>query len=705
MSAGFWQAGNLRHGVTCMKYTTPLWADKHCQRGEGYLTFLSNLVLGWVSHPPGTSLRRGERMHQTISLPGRLARTWGSSLVLGLLVGTLAQTASAQGTVGSPLDRQTAGFGQQFKELGDLKDAKGATPYVIEMTKDTTRRVEMSTKELIAEVRSENPNVVRVQALLDNPRAVLVTGVAAGITRVFITDVKKNTESFDVSVRELNDEDVRWEQQARYVRESLQKAIREAVPTSSVEVRPLRNGKILLTGNVPNAESLQTILELARSASAYRDPNQAAQTRSGAIPAEKDSVINALRIGGVQQVQIEVTIARVNRSKARNIGFSFYQTGQQHYLASTVAGPGSVAQGSVLTSILSPAATLPASPNAVFGIFNDKEGFFGYLTALTTEGLAKLIAEPRVITQSGRPAWIVSGGETPILTTSGTGAPSVTYKTFGTIVNFLPVVLGNGKIHLEVRPEISAIDDAAGISIPSAVGTTKVPGFDLRSAQVAVEMEDGQTLAIGGLIQNTINATNNKVPILGDIPFLAFAFSGKTYTETEEELIILVTPHLVDPMACTQLPKYLPGRETRTPDDFELFLEGILEAPRGQRNLTHPYTAAYVNGRSATVFPCGDASGCGDRNGGKGCATGQCTPNGGGTAPAANPPKTDVRPVSDTVDAFNPAAAPMSIRDPVPVAPVGAGSVPTLPPVTNPGTTSETRLAPAVFGPAVLTDR
>jgi pilus assembly protein CpaC len=648
-------------------------------------------------------------MHHKISLPGlSAARTWGPNLVFGLLLGTLSQTAFAQG-IPSPLDRQTAGFGQQFKELGD---PKGATTYIIEILKDTTRRVEMSTKELIAEVRSENPNVVRVQALLDNPRAVLVTGVAAGVTRVFITDVKKNTESFDVSVREQNDEDVRFEQNARYVRENLQKAIREAVPTATVEARLLRNRKILLTGIVPNAESLQTILELARSASDYRDPNQATQTRGGAIPAEKDSVVNAMRIGGVQQVQIEVTVARVFRSKLRNVGFTFYQTGQHHYLASAPGFAGSVQPNSVLTSILSPASTLPVSPNAVFGIFNDKEGFFGYLSALTTEGLAKLISEPRVITQSGRPAWIVSGGETPILTSSGAGAPTVSYKNFGTIVNFLPIVLGNGKIHMEVRPEVSARNDANGLTIPSTVGPpTSVPGFDIRSAQVTVEMEDGQTLAIGGLIENKVDATNTKVPILGDIPFLAFAFSSKTYLESEEELIILVTPHLIDPMACTQLPKYLPGRETRTPDDFELFLEGILEAPRGQRNLTHPYTAAYTNGRSSTVYPCGDAAGCADR--GKGCATGQCTPfstNGGCTPPAASPPKTDVRTVEGTVEASNPAAAPMSIREPVPIAPAGAGnvptgSVPTLPPVTNPGATNETRLSPAVFGPAVLTDR
>src|SRR5262249_8771733 len=157
----------------------------------------------------------------------------------------------------------------------------------------------------------------------------------------------------------------------------------------------------------------------------------------------------------------------------------------------------------------------------------------------------------------GRPGHIVSGGETPILTTSGTGAPNVSYKQFGTVVNFLPIVLEDGKIHLEVRPEISRINAANGINLPSSIGTTNVPGFDVRGGQVAVQIEDGQTLAIGGLVQNVVNATANKVPILGDIPFLGAAFSVKQFNEQEEEMIILVTPRLVHPLSCNQIPKYL----------------------------------------------------------------------------------------------------------------------------------------------------
>jgi len=616
-------------------------------------------------------------MHRKTFLPRFLG--WG--LVLGLLFTALLSTTSAQNPDHLP------GFGQQLKDGGDAKGGAKEVPepYLLLLAKDSTRQIEMSTKELIAEFRSENPKVVKVQALLDNPRAVLVTGVGSGSTRVFITDVKKNTESLEVRVP-LDEE---ADREAK--RKDLLEQIRAAVPTASVDVRPSGNNTVVLTGNVALAESIQPILDLTRG-----------------VFGPAVNISNAMRIGGVQQVQLEVTIAIVDRSRMRQIGFSFLETGNQHFFSSTVAGGVNMLTTQVtLPSITGPSQAFSSSPNVAFGIFNDKQGFFGYLTALTTEGMAKLISEPRVVTMSGKTASIVSGGETPILTSSGTGAPTVTYKQFGTVVNFLPIVMGNGKIYLDVRPEVSNINAANGININTAVGApTTVPGFDIRSAQVAVELEDGQTLAIGGLIQNKITAQNTKVPILGDIPFLAFFFTNKTFSETEEEMLILVTPHLVDPMACNQLPKYLPGRETRSPDDFELFLEGILEAPRGQRNLTHPYTAAYLNGPGASTFPCGDSSGSG-RCGAKGCS-GTCATGNCGSASAGVQMNATARPMSPYgVEAATPTPASMAIREPVPVttAPATTPALPTLPPETNAGPATQVPFIPAAFGPAVMTDR
>src|SRR5262249_47633123 len=130
-------------------------------------------------------------------------------------------------------------------------------------------------------------------------------------------------------------------------------------------------------------------------------------------------------------------------------------------------------------------------------------------------------------------------------------------------------------------------------------------------------LEDGQSLAIGGLVKRQINAATSKVPCLGDLPFIGAAFSRKEYQETESELVFMVTVHLVDPMACNQLPKLLPGEETRTPDDFELFLEGILEAPRGSREVFQGkrYVPAYKNSPTVNVFPCVGNGACGDSHG------------------------------------------------------------------------------------------
>jgi pilus assembly protein CpaC len=150
-----------------------------------------------------------------------------------------------------------------------------------------------------------------------------------------------------------------------------------------------------------------------------------------------------------------------------------------------------------------------------------------------------------------------------------------------------------------------------------------------------------------------------KTPILGDLPIIGAAFSTKSFQEVESELVILITPYLVDPMACNQLPKYYPGQETRSPDDYELFLEGILEAPRGQRVLCPDgkYRAAYKSGPTSEVFPCGVGGCFGDKNCGAqgacgpigGCGpNGACGPVNGGTAPSNSGFAAEAKPVKST---------------------------------------------------------
>lgn len=509
---------------------------------------------------------------------------------------------------------------------------------VLQVPLNTTKQVQMSTKLPIAEVRNENPKVARVQSLTDDPTRVLVTGLGAGTTRVNLTDVKGNREVFDVAV--LSDELVRREE----MRKALLEAIRKRVPASSIQVEVDPTG-VEVSGIVTNADDMQAVVGIVKG---YGVPEA--------------QITNRIRIGGVQQVQLEVVVAIVNRSEGRNMAFSWFNNRNSYFVNSILQSPVS-AISALNPGITAAAAGLTGNPNLSFGVIDNRNGFTGFLQALRAEGLTKILAEPRVVTLSGRPAYVVSGGETPILTSSGQGAPSVSYKQFGTVVNFLPIVLDDGRIHLEVRPELSNINNANSITI-AGITPTVVPGFDTRSAQVAVQMEDGQTLAIGGLIQNRINANTSKVPILGDLPFFGAGFRTVSYTEIEEEMLILVTPRLVAPMACTQIPKYLPGRETRPADDFELFLEGILEAPRGQRDVCFLNGTGYQAAHTLApgCYPCGDGSwshlgnhlgrrgGCGLTGCSTGvCSTGSCSTgscNGcGGTTTVAAPGHTSLPPV------------------------------------------------------------
>jgi pilus assembly protein CpaC len=361
---------------------------------------------------------------------------------------------------------------------------------------------------------------------------------------------------------------------------------------------------------VPRAEDIDVVMRAAQS-----------------VVLGPDRVINALRVPGVMQVQLCVVVAQVSRSELRRMAFDFLLSDRKFFLGSTV-GQAVINPVKVPGSELGPFGAVSGTPgtpngaptNILTGVISHNFGFVAFLQALRDESVIKLLAEPRLVTLSGRQASFLSGGEQAIPVPAGLGQVGVQFEEFGTRLSVVPIVLGDGKIRLEVEPEVSDLDPAAGTTIQGTI----VPGRRTHRVHTTVELEDNQTFVIGGLIQNNVRGTTQKVPILGDVPFLGVAFSSKAYSEDETELVIMVTPHLVDPMDCSQAPKTVPGQETRSPDDFELFLEGILEAPRGQREVCPGgiYKAPYKNDRSASVFPCGTNGGCANGSCGNGCANG-----------------------------------------------------------------------------------
>lgn len=454
---------------------------------------------------------------------------------------------------------------------------RAATPVNVPL--GSTKDIQMRGKKDIQRAVNENDAVAEVRPGPDI-KTVRVTGRSVGRTRLTLTAVDNSTEDIEITV----------EIDVEYLRNLLLRV----APQANISVTAVGGAgalaAIVIEGNVGPVENINLIM---RTAESLVGPNR---------------VINAMRVDGVMQVQLDVVIAQVSRSQARHMAFDFWSSGLHHDISSQSSGgilvpsaiSGTFPGFPSLTNTVQPQNNL--NPSFYVGLYSNNQWLFTFLQILRNENVAKLLAEPRLVTMSGRAANFLSGGEQAVPSPGGLGAVSVQFIPFGTRLTFLPYVLNNGKIFLEVEPEVSALDQSLG----STISGTQVSGRRTQRVHTSVEMEEGQTFVIGGLIQRDVQGSTVKVPVLGDLPFVGAAFSGKNYTEEETELIVMVTPHLVDPMSCNQLPKLLPGQETRSPDDFELFLEGILEAPRGPRdvNVNGKYVAPFKHSPTAGQLPC-----------------------------------------------------------------------------------------------------
>lgn len=421
------------------------------------------------------------------------------------------------------------------------------------------------------DVLNQNQEVLTVAQDAADANALLLTGRIPGLTRLVVTYADGRSTQYEVIVQPDYD--------------LLRRVIQRAVPTASVEVIPGVGTGVILTGYVNKVEDVDIILRIAEAATA----GAGGQQPGGA---QQQNVINAIQVGGVQHVQIEVVVAQVDRTELRERGFDFSVTQPSAQFGSFISG---LIQTPAVSSLLNQSA------NMQLGLTSP--GIFAALRALRAEGLAKFLSEPKIVTQSGRPAIIRSGGQQSVLgaTAGGLGSISVERVPVGTTLEVLPIVYGNGKIYLEVAPSIVTTNQALGIQTSAGFS----PGFNEQSTVASVMLESGQTFAIGGLLETQVSGSTSRVPVLGDIPYVGAAFSRISHETRERELVVLVTPRLAEPMDCTQVPNQVPGLETRNPDDYELYLEGLLEAPRGQRQVWNGrcYNAAWKCDPNG-LFPC-----------------------------------------------------------------------------------------------------
>ena len=480
--------------------------------------------------------------------------------------------------------------------------------------KDETQRLEMivntsrilTLDKKIPQAQVNNPEVVDIKALSANQ--IQVVAKKPGVTQVNIWDENDRVHAIDVIV--FGD--------AR----ELEVHLKKFFPNSSLRVYPLPNS-VVLTGFVDDPNMVPKIIEIAQDF--------------------HPKVINNITVGGVQQVLLKVKVMEVSRTKLRAMGFDFASLSNGDFATSTISGLISAFSGGTVTA--------SAGSTFQFGIMDGNSSFFGVLEALRQDNLMKVLAEPNLVTVSGRPAFFNAGGEFPILVPQSLGTVSIEYKKFGTQVDFVPIVLANSAIRLEVRPRISEIDNTRSVTTN---GNT-IPGLNVREVDTGVEMKAGQVLAIAGLVSTRVESETRGVPFIRDIPYVGAPFRTVRNLENEVELLILVKPELVAGLDMHELPPGGPGMNTANPNDHELFFKAYNEIPR--------------------CCPDGSCSDCQHR------ASELYPPTGDGPGiPEVLPPATDGSPVSlplpTTQRSQEPILRPASTQRPV--------SIPSQPPRMQP---------------------
>lgn len=406
----------------------------------------------------------------------------------------------------------------------------------IQLVTGTTRTIELPVA--IHELLPGDRQVIDVEPI--GKRQIRIKAKEPGVTQIDLWDADNN--EYNVEVLVIGD--------ARKLKATLELLF----PDSSIRVTPLERS-VVLWGYVNSSEQLDLIVRVAQD--------------------YYPTVINNIKVGGSQTVLLEVKIIEVSRTKLRKLGYDMALfTGDDGVIQNAAGFVNSASidlpiEGGFTSGVAAASVTYP------FAITNNSTQYVGFLDALRQYNVAKILSEPNLVAESGRAASFGSGGEFPILIPQSLGTNSIEYREFGTRVDFVPIVKGNGYIRLEVYPVVSEID--AGRSV--TLGANEVPALRTRYANTAVTMKNGQTLAIAGLMQNRIEGVNTGTPWLADMPLIGAAFRRVEYQENEIELLILVTPHLVAAMDSHEVPEGGPGRFTGVPSDPELYKYGLLEVP------------------------------------------------------------------------------------------------------------------------------
>jgi pilus assembly protein CpaC len=344
------------------------------------------------------------------------------------------------------------------------------------------------------------------------------------------------------------------------------------------------------TGNDPNApysnsdpsgdqsgEAGDQNMEADQATEQVTLPQAGKPYTAGAVEVE---IINLMRIPGPQQVMLHVQIAELNRTAYRQIGADLLFEGSGNFVGTRMAGGTDASSTATMAGLLGNVASKSSTATTAFGIF-EGAGFHAFIAALRRNKVFTIMAEPNLVAMHGHRADFLAGGQFPVpVPQSGAGGGPATvtieYKPYGVSLSFVPYVIDGDVIRMEVDPGVSSIDYSLG----TEVSGVKVPGLNTRQSHTTVEMREGQTLAIAGLMQVSLEGTTDRIPGLGDLPYIGPFFSNTTGQRVEKELVVLVTPHLVEALSADQVGP-LPGSEVYEPNDLEFYLLNRIEGHTG----------------------------------------------------------------------------------------------------------------------------
>ncbi len=363
-----------------------------------------------------------------------------------------------------------------------------------------------------------NENQETVQATPITANQILITGKKLGFSSITVSDDRGNPHTLNIHVMG----DVR----------KLEATLRGLFPDSSVRATAL-NTSVVLQGNVASANQVPVIVDTAKDF----------------FPEVHDN----MTVGDSQLVAIEVKVYEVSRSRLRQAGIDWSLVTSDFNIASNFGQAG-------------------AAP-LTFNVLNSGTSFTGFLDLLEQNTLAKLLDAPVLVTMNGRPAEFLEGGEIPFELNQGLGNTTIEFRPFGTKLDVVPIVLGQNRVRLEIRAEVS--EPAADLT--SANGT---PGFRVRRVNTGVEMKMGHTLALAGDYREETEATSSGLPGLKHVPGIGGIFRRVQETKSELELVILMTPRYISEVDPNALPPVGPGELTSSPSNSELYINGTIEVPK-----------------------------------------------------------------------------------------------------------------------------